>query len=332
MRPSRTRRSTLDYALTLLLIVTMNFFLPRMMPGDPFLHLSAEDGEVIHTYSEMQRRYAVEYYGLDRPLVEQYWHYLSNLVQGDLGTSYYYKEPVRTLIMRRLPWTLLIVSLATLLSVILGTTLGTISAWWRGGWRDRALYLTMVTVGEIPAFLIGLALLVWAAAAAGLFPLAGAVTCFSRHETLGARLVDILHHAALPVLTLALARTGGIYLLVRNSLGTVLTRDYMRTARAKGLAQRRIRYRHALRNALLPLVTRIALQLGAMVGGAVLVENVFAYPGLGRLLRDAVHVRDYPLLQGVFLVLALGVLLANLGADVLYRRLDPRLRTGAPGG
>lgn len=327
MYVKKTWQRVIEYALTFLVIITLNFSLPRLMPGDPFLHLSGEAGEIVEVYTGEQRRYFMEYYGLDRPMWEQYWNYLGDLARGDLGLSYYYKEPVSALIVRRLPWTLLLVSCATLLSVIFGILLGSFSAWRRDGWQDRALYLFMVVFGEIPAFLIGLVLLVFLAAGLELFPLAGSMSHFVQYASFWEKIKDILHHAALPVLTLTLARTGGIYLLVRNTLGTVLTRDYMCTARAKGLKELRIRYRHALRNALLPLVTRIALQMGALIGGAVLAENVFAYPGLGRLMRDAVFVRDYPLLQGIFLTLAVGVMGANLCADLLYRRLDPRVRT-----
>lgn len=317
----------IEYLFTFLLIITLNFALPRLMPGDPFLHLSGDAGELVQGYTDLQRTYFLEYYGLDRPVAEQYRRYLAALVRGDLGFSYYYKEPVLNIIARRLHWTLLLVVSATVVSLIAGIILGSYSAWRRGYWQDKTLYLLMVVFGQIPAFLVGLALLILLAAGTGLFPLAGAVTHFTPYTSAWDRIKDILHHAALPVLTLALARTSGIYLLVRNSLGTILTRDYMRTARAKGLAEVRIRYRHALRNALLPLVTRVAMQMGAMVGGSVLAENVFAYPGLGRLMRDAVFVRDYPLLQGIFLVLAFGVLAANYLADLLYRRLDPRIRT-----
>lgn len=316
----------LEYALTFLVIVTLNFLLPRLMPGDAFLHLSGEADEVISTYTEEQRQYYREYYGLDRPLVEQYGRYLSGLGRGDLGRSYYYKDKVSAIIVRRLSWTFFLVIAATLGSLFLGIILGSYSAWQRGSWQDRALYLFMITFGEVPAFLIGLVLLIFLAAGLGLFPLAGAVTHFAHFSSAWARCKDILHHAALPVLTLSLARTGSIYLLVRNSLVTVLTKDYIRTARAKGLTELRIRYKHALRNALLPLITRVALQVGAMVGGAVLAENVFAYPGLGLLMRQAVFVRDYPLLQGIFLVIALGVMSANLVADLLYRWLDPRAK------
>lgn len=317
--------TALEYLVTFLVILTINFFLPRLMPGDPFLHLSGETGQEIASFTQEQRQYFLAYYGLDRPLSEQYLRYLAGLLRGDLGFSYYYKEEVLAIILRRLPWTFFIVAAATFLSLCLGVALGSFSAWHRESWQDKATYLFMIVFSEIPAFLLGIVLLILFAAGLGFFPLSGAMSHFAGY-TGWAKVKDILHHAALPVITLSLARAGGIYLLVRNTLTTVLGKDYIRTARAKGLKERRIRLRHALRNALLPLVTRTALQLGGMVGGAVLVENVFAYPGLGRLMREAVFVRDYPLLQGIFLVLAVGVLGANFLADQLYRRLDPRTR------
>lgn len=320
-----------EYLVTFLVIITINFFLPRLMPGDPFLHLSGGAGEEIVAFTAEQREYFTVYYGLDQPLSEQYLRYLTGLFRGDLGFSYYYKDEVAAIILGRIPWTFLIVTAATLLSLLLGILLGTFSAWRREGWQDKVTYLFMIVFSEIPAYLLGIVLLIVFAVGLGLFPLSGAVTHFSGY-TGWEKVKDVLHHAVLPVIALSLARAGGIYLLVRNTLTTVLGKEYMRTARAKGLSERRIRHRHALKNALLPLVTRVALQLGGMVGGAVLVENVFDYPGLGRLMRDAVFVRDYPLLQGIFLVLACGVLAANLLADLLYRVLDPRTREAEAGG
>jgi len=315
----------IEYMLTFLAMISLNFALPRMMPGDPFLDTGGAD-DVVRVYSRDQITYFREYYGLDRPLHEQYLTYLGELVSGDLGFSYYYKDNVSTMILRRLPWTMFLVISALGLSLLLGILLGSYSAWHRGQWQDNALYTALMIFSEIPAFLVGLALLIWLGAGLRLFPLAGAVTHFARYDSVWDKLLDILHHAILPILTLTLARTGGIYLLVRNSLGSVLAKDYMRTARAKGLKEFRIRYGHALRNALMPLVTRVAIQLGSLIGGAILAENVFSYPGMGILMRDAVVVRDYPLIQGIFLVLALGVMAANMLADLAYKYIDPRTK------
>lgn len=316
----------MEYLLTLLIIISLNFALPRLMPGDPFLHTAGDVSEVVTIYTTQQLDYFREYYGLHRPIHQQYFSYLKELAQFDLGFSYYYKENVATLIASRIPWTLLLVVSATALSVTGGIILGSYSAWHQGKWQDRWLYLLMVVLGEIPAFLVGIFLLILLAAHLDLFPLAGAVTHFATYNSYLDRVIDILYHGALPALTLALTRIGGFYLLVRNSLLAVMTKDYIRTARAKGLSDIKIRYVHGLRNALLPLVTRVAMQMGAMLGGAVLAENVFSYPGLGLLMRDAVFVRDYPLLQGIFLVLAFMVLVANILADWLYQRLDPRVK------
>ncbi len=319
-------KKTAEYFLTFLIVITLNFALPRMMPGDPFLPHSGLGSEVVETYTVEQRDYFRAYYGLDRPLSAQFITYIGEMVRGDLGFSYYFKENVGTLILRRLPWTLLLVLAATALSLLAGLVIGSFAAWRRGRKSEHAVYLAMVVLGEIPAFLIGLVLLVILGAGLGWFPLAGAMTHFASFDSAWERTVDIVRHAALPVLTLALARSGSFFLLIRNSLATVLTRDYMCTARAKGLSMWKIRWRHAMRNAMLPLITRTAMQVGAMVGGAVLVENVFNYPGLGKLMQDAVFVRDYPLLQGIFLVLAITVIAANFFADLLYHRLDPRLK------
>jgi peptide/nickel transport system permease protein len=222
------------------------------------------------------------------------------------------------------------VTAAIILSTLAGCLLGSLSACFGGRRPDRWLYLTMIAISEIPAFLLGLLLLFGLAAGLRLFPLSGAMTPFAEYRGLWDRLSDLARHAALPVLTLSLVRTGGMYLLARNSMITVLTRDYVRTARAKGLFPLRILTRHTLRNAMLPIVTRVFLSLGGMVGGAILVENVFAYPGLGLLMREAVLVHDYPLIQGIFLLVTLSVLSANVTADILYTCLDPRIQRKEP--
>lgn len=323
----------LTYAVTLWAVVTLNFLLPRLLPGDPFLWLSGEAGEEVAVLTEEQHRVLMARYGLDRPLPEQYRRYLAGLARGDLGFSIYYREPVAALVGRRLPWSLLVVGGATLLSLGVGVALGAASVWRRGRLLDRSLLVGLLVVGEIPAFLVGMVLLVGLAGVLGWFPLGGARTPFAGPVPPWQAVADVLHHAALPVAALAISQLGGFYLLSRNSLVTVLAKDFIRTARAKGVPERLVRDRHALRNALLPIVTRGAMQFGAAVGGSVLVENVFAYPGVGRLMGEALAVRDYPLLQGTFLVLAVAVMGANLAADLVYRWLDPRVGSGGePGG
>ena len=320
-----TTQRILEYCFTVWVIVTLNFALPRVMPGDPFLHLSAEENAEVAGFSRAQQDYYRSQYGLDRPVMEQYIVYLSALLRADLGYSIYYNQDVTAILLRRLPWTLLLVTVAVGASTLAGCLLGSLSASYRGRWQDRWLYPVMIAVSEIPAFLLGLVLLFTLAAGLRLFPLSGAMTHFAVYNGAADKIADIARHAVLPVLTLTIARTGGMYLLARNSLTTVLARDYIRTARAKGLHPARILIRHTLRNAMLPIVTRIFLSLGGLVGGAILVENVFAYPGLGRLMRDAVLVHDYPLIQGIFLLVTVSVLSANFLADLIYGRLDPRI-------
>jgi peptide/nickel transport system permease protein len=326
MRNRYTQR-LMEYLLTVGVIITLNFALPRVMPGDPFLYLSAEEGDEVANFSPAQQAYYREQYGLDRPLAVQYATYMGALLTGDLGYSIYYNQDVTAILLRRLPWTLLLVSSAVILSSLAGCLLGSLSAYRRNHFLDRWLYLGLIGISEIPAFLLGLVLLFTLAAGLQLFPLSGAKTHFALYATPWEMVADIARHAALPVLTLALVRTGGMYLLARSSMIAVLGKDYVRTARAKGLPPVRILTRHTLRNAMLPIVTRIFLSLGGLVGGAILVENVFAYPGLGRLMREAVMVHDYPLIQGIFLLVTLSVLSANFVADLFYRFLDPRIHS-----
>lgn len=311
---------------TLFVILVINFFLPRMMPGDPFSTTSADEvGEEIIVMTEEQRLYYLNYYGLDKPLPEQFLIYMKNLLTGDLGRSIYYKMPVNDVIMLHLPWTMLIVVSATLISTISGVVLGTFSAKNRKKGSDRILMTGMIAFAEIPSFLLGLILLLIFSVYLRLFPLAGAITPFADYNNFAEQVWDIAYHAFLPVATLSLAQLTGVYLLTRNTLITITTKDYIRTARAKGLGEKTVWIRHALRNALLPVVTRAGFMIGIMMGGVVLVESVFSYPGLGMTLRSAVIGRDYPLIQGVLLVIAVSILICNLLVDKIYGKLDPRV-------
>ncbi len=313
-----------EYIVTFLIIITLNFMIPRIMPGDPFVFLSAEEGQEVQ-YTAEQRQHYIDYYGLNKSPLKQYISYVSKLIMGDLGYSIYYKKSVSSIILARLQWTLLIVIAAVILSTIIGILLGCISAWYRERFLDKVMYFNLIFISEIPSFLVGLILLFVFAAEFDLFPLAGAMDYFIDYNNYWQKFLDILHHAFLPVAALTIARISGMYLLARNSIITILRKKYLRTARAKGLKKMRIIIHYVLRNALLPIVTRIFLSLGAMLGGAILVENVFAYPGLGMLMREAVMVRDYPLIQGIFLVVTFFVLTANFIADLVYKKLDPRL-------
>lgn len=314
-----------NYFLVIPVIICINFFLPRLMPGDPFLYLSVEDGNTAAVFSQEQIEQYEAYYGLDQPVIKQFINYMSKMVQGDLGTSIFYNSSVSKMILERIPWTILIVVVSLALSSIIGTILGIISAWHREYKFDRITYTIMLFISEIPAFLIGTLLLFFLAAHFVWFPLSGGSTVFSSYDTLWEKAFDIIHHMALPVLTLVLARIGNFYLLSRNSMMTVLTKDYMRTARGKGLKKHTILFRHALRNSLTPVMTQVFMSLGTSFGQAVLVENVFAYPGVGRLMREAVLNRDYALMQGIFLVMSMMILLMNFTSEIFLKKTDPRV-------
>ncbi|MTI61617.1 MAG: ABC transporter permease [Firmicutes bacterium] len=320
----RVRSRLFEYIITLIIIITLNFLLPRLMPGDPFLYLSSEQGQDV-MYSEEQRQHYLDYYGLNKAIFEQYLSYLGKLIQGNLGYSLYYNEPVINIIWRRLIWTFFLVIAAVCISTLSGMVLGSISAWYKDIWVDKWLFFNLIFLSEIPSFLLGLILLFVFAADLNLFPLSGAMSHFVDYNNPWERFLDIIYHAVLPLTALSIARLGGSYLLARNSVLSVLGKDFIRTARAKGLSKIRIISNYVLRNALLPVLTRVFLSLGSLVGGAILVENVFKYPGLGHLMREAVMVRDYPLIQGIFLLVAIFVLTANYLADFLYQVIDPRL-------
>ncbi len=315
----------LQYATALFLILVLNFFLPRMMPGDPFLILSADaENEVISVLTEEQRQYFISYYGLDRPVYEQFANYIFSVARGDLGESIYYKVPVVEAIWTRLPWTALIVVGATLISAIAGILLGLFSARRREKASDKLLMVGLISFAEIPSFLLGLIILLAFSVKLKAFPLAGAMTPFAHYSSHLEASWDIGYHAVLPMITLSLTQLTGIYLLTRNTLVTVMTKDYIRTARAKGIGERLVWNRHALHNALLPVITRVGFMIGMLMGGAVLVENVFSYPGVGSLLRSSVIARDYPLIQGIMLVMAVSILTVNYLVEIIYERMDPR--------
>ena len=311
-----------SYALTVLGLVTLNFLIPRAMPGDPIEALVAQSSGGF-TFGEQSRRALEEYYGLDESLLSQYSTYLSRLAQGDLGRSIATLAPVRDEIGRRLPWTLLLVGGSLVVATAIGIVTGTHSGWRRDRPLDRTLLAVLLTVRELPTFLLGSLLLFLFAVKLQWLPLSGAQDTFGSFSPIG-RLVDIGRHLLLPLTVLALGLAVGTYLVMRAGMVAQRGSDHLLLARAKGLSERRLKYRHAARNALLPVVSIVALQIGFAITGAILVERVFSYPGVGRLLFDAVRSRDYPVIQGVFLVVSVTVVTANAAADWLQQRLDPR--------
>lgn len=316
--------SAASYGVTLFVLITLNFALPRLMPGNPIAALGDSSSP---TYvSDASVRAALErYYGLDHSLLHQYGAYLWALAHGQLGESIRYGVPVSSLLAERIPWTLLLVGTALVTGTLVGLAAGVHSGWHRGRPADRGLLVLFVSLRNFPAFFLGsLALFVFSVKLRW-FPVAGAYTPGARLGAPGT-VLDVLRHLALPAAVLAIQFAVGTYLVMRAGMVGELGSDHLVLGRVKGLRDRRLKYRYAARNALLPVVNLTALQVGFSVTGTIFVEAVFAYPGLGRLLFDAAAYRDYPTLQGCFLVLTVSVVTANFVADRLHARLDPRTR------
>lgn len=307
------------------LTVTISFLLPRLMPGNAFTILEAEAESMGRILSPALVERLNEFYGFDEPLWKQYLMSMKGLLSGNFGISIYYKKPVLDIIRSRIPWTLGIVVVSTLLSSLAGSLLGCFSAWHQGSAADRTLYTSLSFFSEIPSFLIGFLLLYFLAGRGGYFPLSGGQTPFAKYGSSAEALRDIAYHAVLPVFTLFLSRLGSYYMTARQSMLTVLNKDYIAAALTKGMSEGRVLFRHALPNAIPPIIARIFLSFAHVLSGAVLIESVFAYPGIGLLLREAALNRDYPLLQGLYVIIAFLVLTMNALADVLYRRIDRRL-------
>jgi peptide/nickel transport system permease protein len=305
--------------------ITLNFFLPRMMPGDPAAALAARfRGQLQPEAIEALR----ESFGFtEEPLIMQYVTYLSHLVRGDLGTSIsQFPASVGSVISTALLWTLLLAGLSVVISFALGTLLGALAAWRREGWLDSLLPPALTFLGAFPYFWLAMALLFVLGFGLGWFPLRHAYSDDLAPALSFQFVGSVLHHLVLPASAIVLATLGGWMLGMRNTMIGVLAEDYVAMAQAKGLPERRVMLRYAARNALLPNVTGFGMAVGFVLGGSLLTEVVFSYPGTGYLLLQAVRSQDYPLMQGLFLTITFAVLGANLIVDLVYQRLDPRTR------
>jgi peptide/nickel transport system permease protein len=318
------RSRVVAYLVTLWVVLTLNFLLPRLLPGDPLSAL-LDPASTDYVFDAEVRAALEAYYGLDRPLPVQYVAYLKGIVTGDLGRSIRLNQPVGELLAAHLPWTLLLTGTALGLASLFGLLGGAEAAWKRGSAADRLLTAASIVAGNAPVYFVGMMLLILFGAELGWLPLAGGRTPFAHYDTPLAAAADIGKHLVLPALTLTLSLLGVQFLLVRNNVVGILGEEFMLVARAKGLRPARLKWNHALRNALLPFVAHLAAHAGLAITGAVFIETLFQYPGMGRLIFEAVGARDYPVIQGVFLVVAVIVLTANLLADWLNARLDPRL-------
>jgi peptide/nickel transport system permease protein len=316
-------RRLIQAFLTIVAIVVLNFFLFRMMPGSPERILLRNPHLTQATVDAARARW-----GLDESVPVQLVKYLQATAQGDLGYSFQYRgQPVAEVIGIRFWPTLLLIGIAEVIAIFAGLTLGAYSGWKRGGRVDKVGNGASLILYSMPYFVIGMPLIIIFAAELGWFPTSGMLTPGATYASPIDQLFDFLRHLALPLTTVALGLIGGYSILMRSSIIETRTEDYVTTARAKGLSESHVVRHHAFPNALLPTVTIIAINLGYVVAGALTAEIIFNWPGLGTLTYNALAVRDFPVLQGVFLILSIAVVLANLGADLMYGILDPRVRT-----
>ncbi|MDT9684020.1 ABC transporter permease [Streptomyces sp. TRM76323] len=318
------------YAVALWAALTLNFFIPRMMPGNPVDTLMARLQQRGGSVDPSVRRSYELLLGTDsrEPLWDQYLSYLGNLLRGELGVSVSaFPAPVSEVIGDSLPWTIVLVGIATLLSFVLGTVLGTVVGWRRGTWLDSLVPATTV-LAAVPYFWLALILVAVFASALKWFPLLGGYDVVLDPGWNWEFIQSAGYHGTLPALTIVLSSMGGWLLGMRNMMVSTVSEDYVLTARAKGLRERRIMVAYAARNAVLPSVAGFAISLGFVVAGSIITEQVFSYPGIGGKLLQAVQNNDFALMQGIFLVITVAVLGANLVVDLLYGLIDPRTRAG----
>ncbi|MDA2979389.1 MAG: ABC transporter permease [Actinomycetota bacterium] len=321
MRPLGLR-NIFRYLAVFVVAVSLNFMLPRLMPGNPLALLAGVD---VGLMTPAERAEVIEAVGLDAPLIQQFIDYWWSVLRLDLGFSFRSERQISEMIMERLPWTLLITVGSLAVSAVVGIVLGGFSAWRRGKKSDLSLLTGMISLQSLPSFWLGMLLISVFSVQLGWFPSFGAVTPASDFEGWG-HIGDIAKHAILPIVTLTVLSIPGVYLTMRYAMLEVLGSDFIRTARAKGASEARVLFGHVARNAIAPVVTFLAIRFAFAFGGSVIIETVFSYPGLGRLIFEAVSGRDYPVMQATFLVFTVAVLVANLVADLLYPILDPRMR------
>lgn len=315
-------KKTAFAVIAIIAVFLFNFILPRMMPGNPMMFVMGGVKLEPETREMLIRRF-----GLDKSVWEQFIAYTQRSLQGDLGFSFlYYPRTVTSLIMKRLPWTLALLVPSLFLAAGVGIIVGVFSAWKRGSKFDVFMTNIGLFIWSLPFFWLALLFLLVFGYYYPIFPLRGSISIGMNYPNWFAFFKDWLWHSTLPILSLTIWNYAGYALMMRNTMVDILDEEYITTATVKGLSERTIMFKHAARNAMLPVVTQITLSLGFTLGGSIFTETVFSYPGIGLLAYDAVMSRDYPLTQGVMLISAIAVILANLFADVIYAKLDPRVR------
>ena len=311
------------YIVLFFILLTIHFIMPRIMKADPFVFLSS-DGTEVASYTEEEILKYKQYYGLDMPLWRQYLNYLLGIFTGNLGYSIYFKEKVTTLIFSRLVWTAGIVIFSLCISSVFGLFLGSFSAWNCQRKIDTILYQGMVIISEIPSFLTANMILMFFIIKWRILPTAGGITPFIKIEFSWNFILDIIKHAILPSLTLTFLRLSDFYFVSRSAMLQQIQKKYVETAQAKSLGDIYILMRHCLPNAINPIMTRFLLSIQIMFNATLIVENVFKYPGIGKLIRDAVFYRDYLLLQGIFLVITIFILTISLLGENFYQTIEKR--------
>lgn len=309
------------YIVLLAAVVILNFFLPRMLPGSPIAQLA---GEEVGSMTQSERDRILSAYDLDKPLTVQFFTYIRNIVTLDWGISFSKKQPITDLLKAAIPWTLLLVGCNLILSTILGTFLGALSAVLRKKKKDMKLMLLVILCSSLPAFWIGMIFISVFSVGLGWFPVYGAYSMFSGLEG-WAYAKDVFEHLVLPVTTMTIVSISVFFTTSRYSVLETIHQDYVFMAKVRGISKKRVRFCYMMRNALIPVFTVFMMELGSVLSGSVVIESVFAYPGLGNLLYNAVLSRDYPLMQYGFLVSSFMVIAASLLTDILYSRIDPRM-------
>jgi peptide/nickel transport system permease protein len=316
-------KRTLQGIVTIILAVTLNFILFRIMPGDPTRAVSGDPRVDTAT-----RLALIAKFGLDRPLFEQFILYVVNLFKGELGISFVQiGRPVISIILgRKMINTIILMGSSMFIAFTLGIILGVIAAWRRGTKLDISFIVISLATYSMPVFWFGMLLLLFFSYYINIFPIAGTITPGVVHPNFFAYAKDYLHHLMAPMITLGVSFFGGYFLFMRDTILDVFTEDYMLTARAKGLSNRKVLFKHAMRNALLPMVSLMGVHITFLISGAVMTETVFSWDGLGRLIYNSVRNNDYPVLQGIFLFMAVLVVVASIIADIINAYLDPRIK------
>jgi len=316
-------KRVLQGILTVMLAITLNFIIFRIMPGDPTQAMVGDPRMDPET-----RLALIAKFGLDKPLLEQFVLYLYNLFSGELGVSFVeIGRPVVEIILgRKLVNTVILMGSSMFLAFALGIIVGVIAAWKHGTKVDVSSIVFSLVTYSMPVFWFGMFLLLLFSYYINIFPIAGTITPGLAHANFLEYASDYLHHLIAPMITLAVSFFGGYFLFMRDTILDVFTEDYMLTARAKGLSDRKILFKHAMRNALLPMVSIMGVHLTFLISGATMTETVFSWDGLGRLIYDSVRDADYPVLQGIFLIMAILVVISSLCADIICAYLDPRIK------